>query len=135
MSMTWKKSESETQTLVRPGRPRQLRPQQPERKPSKAGTVMTATSVASYAAQNATSPLAPFSIHRREPGPTDVAIEILYCGVCHSDLHQARNEWGNTIYPCVPGHEIVGRVTGAGNRVTKFKAGDHVAVGCMVDSC
>jgi len=89
----------------------------------------------SYAAQSATSALAPLSIERREPGPHDVHIDILYCGVCHSDLHQARNEWHNTIYPCVPGHEIVGRVTKVGDHVTKFKEGDLAAVGCMVDSC
>ena len=65
----------------------------------------------------------------------DVEIDILFCGVCHSDLHTGRNEWHNTIYPCVPGHEIVGRVTKVGGSVTKFKPGDHVAVGCMVDSC
>jgi alcohol dehydrogenase (NADP+) len=88
-----------------------------------------------YAAQTATSALAPFSIARREPGPHDVHIDILYCGVCHSDLHQARNEWHNTTYPCVPGHEIVGRVTKVGAHVTKFKEGDLAAVGCMVDSC
>lgn len=91
--------------------------------------------IASYAAQSATSPLAPFSIERRDPGPTDVQIEILYCGVCHSDLHTARNEWTNTVYPVVPGHEIVGRVTKAGNKVKGFKEGDYAAVGCMVDSC
>jgi uncharacterized zinc-type alcohol dehydrogenase-like protein len=89
----------------------------------------------SYAAQSATSALAPFSIERREPGPHDVHIDILYCGVCHSDLHQARNEWSNTVFPCVPGHEIVGRVTKVGGHVTKFKEGDLAAVGCMVDSC
>ncbi len=89
----------------------------------------------SYAAQAATSSLAPFGIARREPGPTDVEIDILYCGVCHSDVHQARNEWHNTVYPCVPGHEIVGRVTRVGSSVTKFKQGDLAAVGCMVDSC
>jgi uncharacterized zinc-type alcohol dehydrogenase-like protein len=91
-----------------------------------------------YAAQSATTPLAPFSLTRRDPLPTDVAIDILYCGVCHSDLHQARNEWSEfapTAYPCVPGHEIVGRVTKVGKDVTKFKAGDLAAVGCMVDSC
>ncbi|MCW1884985.1 NAD(P)-dependent alcohol dehydrogenase [Luteolibacter flavescens] len=88
-----------------------------------------------YAAQTASSALAPLSIERREPGPHDVHIDILYCGVCHSDLHQARNEWHNTIYPCVPGHEIVGRVTKVGAHVTKFKEGDIAAVGCMVDSC
>jgi uncharacterized zinc-type alcohol dehydrogenase-like protein len=89
----------------------------------------------SYAAQSATSPLAPFTINRRDPLPKDIVIDILYCGVCHSDLHQARNEWHNTIYPCVPGHEIVGRVVEVGKRVTKFKKGDIAAVGCMVDSC
>src|SRR3954451_9186771 len=88
-----------------------------------------------YAAQSAQSPLAPFSIKRREVGPKDVQIEILYCGICHSDLHTARNEWQNTVYPCVPGHEIVGRVTKAGRAVKRFKEGDIAAVGCMVDSC
>jgi len=88
-----------------------------------------------YSAQNETSPMAPFSIERREVGPQDVQIEILYCGVCHSDLHQVRNEWRSTIYPCVPGHEIVGRVVKAGSAVKKFKEGDIAAVGCMVDSC
>jgi uncharacterized zinc-type alcohol dehydrogenase-like protein len=89
----------------------------------------------SYAAASANSPLKPFSIQRRDPGPSDVQIEILYCGVCHSDLHQARNEWNNTIYPCVPGHEIIGRVVKAGNKVSKFREGDIAAVGCMVGSC
>ena len=93
------------------------------------------TKAKSYAAQTAASALAPFPINRREPGPTDVEMEILYCGVCHSDLHQARNEWHNTVYPCVPGHEIVGKVTRVGNQVAKFKVGDLSAVGCMVDSC
>ena len=88
-----------------------------------------------WAAQSAASPLAPLSIRRREPLPTDVAIDILYCGVCHSDLHQARNEWHNSVYPVVPGHEIVGRVTRIGRAVTKFKEGDLAAVGCLVDSC
>lgn len=88
-----------------------------------------------YATQSATSALAPFSLQRRDPLPTDVAIDILYCGVCHSDLHQARDEWHGTIYPCVPGHEIVGRVSAVGTDVTKFKVGDLAAVGCMVDSC
>jgi uncharacterized zinc-type alcohol dehydrogenase-like protein len=90
-----------------------------------------------YAAASATSPLAFSSIPRREPTETDVQIEILFCGICHSDLHQARNEWSSvapTIYPCVPGHEILGRVTKVGSAVTKFKAGDLAAVGCMVDS-
>jgi alcohol dehydrogenase (NADP+) len=93
------------------------------------------TNAKAFAAQNATSPVAPFSIQRREPGPKDVQIKILYCGVCHSDLHVARNEWGSTMYPCVPGHEIVGRVTRTGKEVKKFKEGDIAAVGCMVDSC
>jgi uncharacterized zinc-type alcohol dehydrogenase-like protein len=90
-----------------------------------------------YAAQSAASGLAPAEIRRREPGPTDVQIDILYCGVCHSDLHQIRNEWENmmpTVYPCVPGHEIVGRVAKAGSAVKKFKEGDLAGVGCMVDS-
>jgi uncharacterized zinc-type alcohol dehydrogenase-like protein len=96
----------------------------------------TATKTArSWAAHSATSALAPFSIERREPLPSDVAIEILYCGVCHSDLHQVRNEWHNSVYPVVPGHEIVGRVTKVGSAVTKFKVGDLAAVGCLVDSC
>jgi alcohol dehydrogenase (NADP+) len=91
-----------------------------------------------FAASGAKSGLAPASITRRAPRPQDVQIEILYCGVCHSDLHQVRDEWHSvmpTIYPCVPGHEIVGRVTGIGSGVTKFKEGDIAAVGCMVDSC
>lgn len=88
-----------------------------------------------YAAPSATSPLGPFALQRRDPQPNDVHIEILYCGVCHSDLHTARNEWQNTIYPCVPGHEIVGRVVRVGNAVKKFKPGDIAAVGCLVDSC
>ncbi len=91
-----------------------------------------------FAAQGATIPLAPFTIERRDPRPQDVQIQILFCGVCHSDLHQVRNEWENampTIYPCVPGHEIVGRVVRAGSAVKKFKEGDFAAVGCMLDSC
>jgi alcohol dehydrogenase (NADP+) len=92
-------------------------------------------STKSYAAQNAAAPLAPWTIDRRDPKPHDVQIEILYCGVCHSDLHTARNEWGGTIYPCVPGHEIVGRVTAVGNHVKKYKVGDIAGVGCLVDSC
>lgn len=93
------------------------------------------TPARAYAAQSATSALSPFTLTRREPLAQDVVIEILYCGVCHSDLHQARNEWHNTIYPCVPGHEIVGRVVKVGSAVTKFQEGDLAAVGCMVDSC
>ena len=88
-----------------------------------------------YAAASTTAPLAPFSFERRTAGPLDVSIDILHCGVCHSDLHTARNEWGGTVYPSVPGHEIVGRVTAVGALVTKFKPGDTVGVGCMVDSC
>ncbi|HEY8063628.1 MAG TPA: NAD(P)-dependent alcohol dehydrogenase [Methylosinus sp.] len=88
-----------------------------------------------YAVQSATTPFAPFSIERRAPGPKDVAIDILFCGVCHSDLHTARSEWPGTRYPCVPGHEIVGRVTAVGAEATRFKVGDIAAVGCMVDSC
>jgi len=90
-----------------------------------------------FAAQSATSPLAAHSIRRRSPQPNDVQIEILYCGVCHSDLHQVRNEWQAfvpTVYPCVPGHEIVGRVTRVGSAVKKFKEGDMAGVGCMVGS-
>ena len=88
-----------------------------------------------YATQSATSELIPFKFERRDPRPGDVAIEILYCGVCHSDIHSARNEWGRTHYPLVPGHEIVGRVTAVGKKVSKFKIGDLVGVGCLVDSC
>ena len=88
-----------------------------------------------FAALSAQSPLSPYAFSRREPGPTEITVEILYCGVCHSDLHMARNEWGQTIYPMVPGHEIVGRVLAAGGSVTKFKAGDIAAVGVIVDSC
>ena len=96
---------------------------------------MNVTQTPAYAAQSATSRLAPFTIPRRQPGATDVAIEILYCGVCHSDIHTARGEWGGANYPCVTGHEIVGRVTAVGGEVAKFKVGDLAAVGCMVDSC
>ncbi len=88
-----------------------------------------------YAAQSPTSPLAPFGFERRDPGPRDVQIQILFCGVCHSDLHTVRSEWEGTVYPCVPGHEIVGRVVKTGREVTKFKEGDLAAIGCMVDSC
>ena len=88
-----------------------------------------------FAAQSATTPLAATTIERREPGPKDVAIEILFCGVCHSDLHTARSEWPGTKYPCVPGHEIVGKVTAVGSDVTRFQPGQIVGVGCMVDSC
>ena len=90
---------------------------------------------AGYAATSPDAPLSPFTFARREPGPTDVRIDILYCGVCHSDLHTARSEWPGTVYPCVPGHEIVGRVAQTGARVKGFKKDDLVGVGCMVDSC
>jgi uncharacterized zinc-type alcohol dehydrogenase-like protein len=92
-------------------------------------------SVNAYAAQSATSPIAPFNIERREVGPHDVQIEILYCGVCHSDIHQARNEWGGSIFPMVPGHEIVGRITKIGAHVKNFKIGELAGIGCFVDSC
>lgn len=88
-----------------------------------------------YAAQNANSKLMPFSFERRDVGPKDVQIDILYCGVCHSDIHQARDEWERSNYPMVPGHEIIGKVVKVGSKVTKFKKGDTVGVGCMVDSC
>jgi alcohol dehydrogenase (NADP+) len=88
-----------------------------------------------YAAHDATTPLIPFTFERRHPGPHDVQIEILYCGICHTDLHQTRNDWGVSIYPMVPGHEIAGRVVKVGQAVTKLKAGDFAGVGCMVDSC
>jgi uncharacterized zinc-type alcohol dehydrogenase-like protein len=88
-----------------------------------------------FAAQSATTPFAATTIERRAPGPRDVAIEILYCGVCHSDLHTARSEWPGTQYPCVPGHEIIGKVTAVGAEVKKFKPGQVVGIGCMVDSC
>jgi uncharacterized zinc-type alcohol dehydrogenase-like protein len=88
-----------------------------------------------YAAQSATTPLAPYRFERRDPRADDVVVDILYCGVCHSDIHQARNEWGGSSYPMVPGHEIIGRVSAVGSAVSKFKIGDMVGVGCMVDSC
>ena len=91
--------------------------------------------IRAYAAQSATASLAPFPIARREPRADDVVIDILYCGVCHSDLHMARNDWNNTVYPVVPGHEIIGRVRRVGAAVTRFQPGDQVGVGCMVDSC
>ncbi|MGI4839022.1 MAG: NAD(P)-dependent alcohol dehydrogenase [Janthinobacterium lividum] len=93
------------------------------------------TQALTYAAQNASDRLKPFKIERRAPGADDVQIDILFCGVCHSDLHTARNEWQNTLYPSVPGHEIVGKVTAVGSAVTRFKVGDLAGVGCMVDSC
>lgn len=95
---------------------------------------MTTTAKA-LAAPSAAAPLAPFSFERRDPGSNDVAIDILFCGVCHSDLHTASGEWEGTLYPCVPGHEIVGRVTAVGDAVTSFEVGDLAGVGCMVGSC
>jgi uncharacterized zinc-type alcohol dehydrogenase-like protein len=86
-----------------------------------------------YAAHSPQTPLGPFSFDRREVGPHDVQLEILYCGVCHSDLHTARNEWQNTIYPVVPGHEIIGRISRVGSEVKRFKPGGLAGVGCMVD--
>ncbi len=88
-----------------------------------------------YATHSATDPLEPFAFERRDVGPKDVSLEILYAGICHSDIHQARNEWGGSIYPMVPGHEIVGRVLKVGSDVKKFNEGDIVGVGCLVDSC
>ncbi len=88
-----------------------------------------------YASSSKEADLAPYNFTRRDPRPNDVVIEILYCGICHSDLHQARDDWNNTLYPVVPGHEIIGRVVNIGPEVTRFKQGDNVGVGCMVDSC
>lgn len=96
---------------------------------------MSTTQVKAYGTPAADAPLNTLNIKRRKTTPHDVEIDILYCGVCHSDLHTARNEWHFTVYPCVPGHEIVGRVVSVGDHVTKFKVGDVVGVGCLVDSC
>lgn len=93
------------------------------------------TAAKGYAAHTVSAPLAPFDFERRDVGPHDVRIDILFCGVCHSDVHQVRDEWGGSIFPMVPGHEIVGRVTEVGAHVKGFKAGDLAGVGCMVDSC
>ena len=98
-------------------------------------TTATSIKTKTYAAKSADKRLELFEIERREPRAREVLIEILFCGVCHSDIHQARNEWHNTVYPCVPGHEIVGKVTKVGADVTRFKEGDIAAVGCLVDSC
>jgi alcohol dehydrogenase (NADP+) len=95
----------------------------------------TMSRCAGYAAAAADKPLAPYTFERRDPGASDVLIEIEYCGVCHSDWNRARNEWGGTLYPCVPGHEIIGRVAAVGNAVGKYKLGDRVGVGVLVDSC
>ena len=96
---------------------------------------METRSVKAFGTEAADAPLKPMNIQRRNVLPNDVEIEILYCGICHSDLHAAKNEWFSTVYPIVPGHEIVGRVTNVGNKVTKFKVGDLAGVGCIVDSC
>lgn len=96
---------------------------------------MNTTSIKAYGTEAAEAPLNQIGINRRKPTPHDVEIDILYCGVCHSDLHTAKNEWHNTVYPCVPGHEIVGRILSVGDHVSKFKVGDLVGVGCIVDSC
>jgi uncharacterized zinc-type alcohol dehydrogenase-like protein len=96
---------------------------------------MRTTNVKAYGTTATDAPMEPMNIARRAATPKDVEIDILFCGVCHSDLHTARNDWGGTIYPAVPGHEIVGRVTAVGSEVTKFKVGDLAAVGCLVDSC
>ncbi|RYF96075.1 MAG: NAD(P)-dependent alcohol dehydrogenase [Chitinophagaceae bacterium] len=96
---------------------------------------MSISNVKAYGTESAEAPLKELTIQRREPTPADVEIEILFCGVCHSDLHTAKNDWGGTIYPAIPGHEIVGKVTRTGSGVSKFKVGDIAAVGCLVDSC
>src|ERR1700761_172090 len=88
-----------------------------------------------YAATSATDPLGPLTIERRDVGPNDVLIDIKFCGICHSDIHMARGEWGGSYYPIVPGHEIAGVVAAVGDQVTEFAVGDRVGVGCMVDSC
>ncbi len=98
-------------------------------------TKATLTKIQGYAATKANGPLAPFEFERRSLRPDDIKMEILFCGVCHSDLHQIKNDWKNTVYPCVPGHEIVGKVTEVGSSVKAFKVGDYAAVGCLVDSC
>jgi alcohol dehydrogenase (NADP+) len=98
-------------------------------------TASTALPTKAYAAHSSTSPLAPFRLERRKPGPHDVLIKIRYCGVCHTDIHFVRNDWGISMYPIVPGHEIVGVVESVGDQVDRFKQGDTVGVGCLVDSC
>src|SRR5580700_10545592 len=93
------------------------------------------TKVKSFASHDAKGVMVLWSFDRRDPGAKDIQIDILFCGVCHSDLHQIRNEWGNSIFPMVPGHEIVGRITKIGSAVKKFKVGELAGVGCLVDSC
>ncbi|WP_149275793.1 NAD(P)-dependent alcohol dehydrogenase [Pareuzebyella sediminis] len=96
---------------------------------------MTTTQHKAYGAKTKDANLEPMQIERREPGSDDVKIEILYCGICHSDIHQVRNDWKNSVYPVIPGHEIIGKVTNVGTNVSRFSEGDLVGVGCMVDSC
>jgi uncharacterized zinc-type alcohol dehydrogenase-like protein len=91
--------------------------------------------VSGYAAQQVNEPLTPYGFERRDPRDYDVMIEIQYCGICHTDIHQVRNEWGASNYPMVPGHEITGIVTGLGQKATRYKIGDKVAIGCFIDSC
>jgi uncharacterized zinc-type alcohol dehydrogenase-like protein len=98
-------------------------------------STLTKIAVKGYAAPKVAAALEPFQFERREPGEHDVLIDILFCGICHSDLHQVRDEWGGSIFPMVPGHEIVGKVSRIGARVSRFKPGDHAGVGCFVDSC
>ena len=93
------------------------------------------TKAIGYAANHSFSRLRPLEFERDEPKANEVEIEVLFCGVCHSDIHQVKNEWGNTVYPCMPGHEAVGRVTRVGGSVTRHQVGDLVGVGCMIDSC
>src|SRR5437867_6123885 len=102
---------------------------------NEAWEVTTMLPTRAYATKGPSSPLEPFTLERREPGPHDLLIEILYCGICHSDIHQTRNEWGGAVFPMVPGHEIVGRVTRVGPQVKRFEVGELAGVGCFVDSC
>lgn len=102
---------------------------------TKGATIVKSREIKAFGTEAADTPLNQLKIHRRKSTPHDVEIDILYCGVCHSDLHTVRNEWHGTIYPCVPGHEIVGKIVNVGSHVTKYKVGDLAAVGCMVDSC
>jgi len=106
-----------------------------ETKPAAPSEREARSAVKAFGAQAGDKPLEPMDIERRTPGPKDVQIEIAYCGVCHSDLHTVRGEWGGTLYPCVPGHEIVGHVSAVGDQVSGFKVGDTVGVGCLVNSC
>jgi alcohol dehydrogenase (NADP+) len=131
--LDWKKSDSSSQKSWKLSR--STGKQIGDLKNQTTNLEQTPMKTSAYAAQTATTPLAPFDIQRRDVGKNDVQIDILFCGVCHSDLHTVRGEWGGTTYPSVPGHEIVGRVSKVGKDVHKFKEGDTVGVGCMVDSC